>query len=374
VVAGATSCDVSPPAATVDGASISQSMLNGVLSTEITHANAQCAAQILAGQTKSPIGIGTEGDTTTPNAVSPAFADAQLFTLVLQQIETQALARRGVAVTAADVAAARIDYPYQLQQSQAQSGSPSGCALNTATPLAKQLPAGFLQRQTEILAAQEQFEVAVDHVDVSLAALTSYYNTHRSLVTQECLNIVLADSQSAAQTLHDEIASGTTFPVAAKAAGADQQATPPGGQLQCGYPTGLNSQLGAALGATVDALGAGQLSEPLAWQTTNRQTGAPVTFYLVVQMRQHYLVPFATLRYQIRQAILAQNSATFEVLLHKAVVHAQVTVDPRYGSWNPARGIVAPAPPPPAFVPNAPANVPAVPLNIGGLSINPTAG
>jgi hypothetical protein len=60
--------------------------------------------------------------------------------------------------------------------------------------------------------------------------------------------------------------------------------------------------------------------------------------------------------------------------LHKAVVHAQVTVDPRYGSWNPARGIAAPTPPPPAFVPNAPANVPAVPLNIGGLSINPTAG
>ncbi|HXQ58909.1 MAG TPA: hypothetical protein VN799_02390 [Acidimicrobiales bacterium] len=374
VVVGATSCDVSPPAATVDGVTISQSMLNGVLSTEINDPHAQCAAQILAGQTKSPVGIGTEGDGTTANAVSPAFADAQLFSMVLQEIETQALARRGVAVTAADVAAARIDYPGQLQQQQSQTGSPSGCSLNTATPLAKQLPAGFLQKQAEILAAQEQFEVAVGHVNVSPSALTSYYDSHRSLVTQECLNIILADSQAAAQTLHDEIAAGTSFPAAAKAAGADQQATPPNGELQCGYPTGLNSQLGATLGATVDALQAGQLSEPLTWQTTNPQTGAPTTFYLVVQMRQHYLVPFATLRDQIRQAILAQNSATVGVLLHQAVARAQVTVDPRYGSWDPAHGITAPTPPPPAFVPNAKANVPAPLLNLGGLTLNPASG
>ena len=213
--------------------------------------------------------------------------------------------------------------------------------------------------------------MAVGHVNVSTAALTSYYDSHRALVTQECLNIILADSQTAAQTLHDEIAAGTSFSTAAKAAGADQQATPPNGELQCGYPTGLNSQLGATLGATVDALRSGQLSEPLTWQTTNPQTGAPATFYLVVQMRQHFLVPFATLRVQIRQAILAQGSAAVAVLLHRAVASAQVTVDPRYGSWDPTHGITAPSPPPPAFVPNANANVSAPLPNPGGLTINP---
>jgi hypothetical protein len=374
VVLLATSCDVSPPAATVDGVTISQSTLNGVLSSELAHANAQCAAQILAGQTKSPVGIGTQGDGTTPNAVTPAFADAELFSLVLQQIEKDALAQRGVAVTAADVAAAKIDYAGQLQQSQSSNGSPTGCSLNTSNPLAKQLPGAFLQSQAEILAAQEQFEVALGHVHVNLAALQSYYATHRSQVTQECLNIVLADTMSAAQTLHDQIAAGTTFATAATAAGADQQATPPGGELSCGYPAGLNGQLGATLGATIDALGTGQLSEPLTWQTTNPQTGAATTFYMVVQMREHYLVPFAQLRNPIREAILAQNSAAVGVLLHKVVARAQVTVDPRYGSWSPARGIAAPAPPTPAFVPNAKANVPVVPLSLGGLTLNPASG
>ncbi|HVC69397.1 MAG TPA: hypothetical protein VNC61_03935 [Acidimicrobiales bacterium] len=375
LVVGTTSCDVSPPAATVDGVTISQSTLNGVLSGELANADAQCAAQILAGQTASPVGIGTEGDGSTPNAVSPAFADGQLFTLVLQQIETQVLARRGVVVTAADVAAAKIDYPGQLKQSQSQNGSPTGCALNTSNPLAKQLPGDFLQKQATMLAVQEQFEVAIGHVDVSLAALKSYYASHRSLVTQECLNVVLADSLSAAQSLHDQIATGTSFATAATAAGADQQATPPGGQLQCGYPAGLDSQLGATLGATIDALAAGQLSEPLTWQTTNPSTGATATYYMVVQMRQHVLVPFATLRNPIREAILAQNSAAVGALLHTQVARARVTVDPRYGSWNPAHGVIAPTPPTPAFVPNAKANVPVVPLfSTPGLTVNPASG
>ena len=126
VVVGATSCDVSPPAATVDGVAISQSTLNSVLSTEINDPRAQCAAQILAGQTKSPVGVGTEGDTTTPNAVSPAFADAQLFSMVLQEIETQALARRGVAVTAADVAAARLTTRASCSSSSPRPARPRG--------------------------------------------------------------------------------------------------------------------------------------------------------------------------------------------------------------------------------------------------------
>ncbi len=122
LVVGATGCDVSPPAATVDGVAISQSALNNELASEIANPGAQCAALMAAGASTSPLGVGTTGDGTTPNAVTPSFADNALETLVLEQLEATTLARRGVVVTKADLATASTDYQDQLLT---QLGQPS---------------------------------------------------------------------------------------------------------------------------------------------------------------------------------------------------------------------------------------------------------
>jgi hypothetical protein len=78
LVVGATGCDLSPPAATVNGVTISQSALNAQLSSEVTDSESQCAALVEAGDTTSPFGVGTQDNGTTPNAVTPAFADNAL--------------------------------------------------------------------------------------------------------------------------------------------------------------------------------------------------------------------------------------------------------------------------------------------------------
>ncbi len=360
LVVGATGCDLSPPAATVNGVAISQSTLNAELSDEITSSGAQCAALLEAGSTTSPIGVGTQGDGTSPNAVTPSFADNALETLVLEQLETQALAQRGVTVTRSDLAAATTDYESQLssqfQQAQSESTAPSGCTLSTSTPLSDQLPRAFLQRQGTSLADQELFEVAVGHLNLSQGALESYYRSHLSQVTQECLNVVVADSLAAAQTLHDQIASGTSFAKASTSVGADQQVGPPGGELECEYPSTGSEQFGSSLGATIDALSSGQLLEPEPLPSQS-STGVTTTYYVVVQMRQHQLVPFATLRSSIRQAILTAHVAVVGKALNRLVVRAHVTVDPRYGTWSPTHGVTVPTPPPPAFVLNTKANL-----------------
>jgi hypothetical protein len=378
LVVGATGCDLSPPAATVDGVTISQSTLNGVLSSEIGDAGAQCAAQIQSGQTGSAIGIGTEGDGTTPNAVSSPFAAHELETLVLEQLEVQTLKRHGLVVTGSDVAAAKADYESQLQtqlqQAQSQSATPTGCPLNSANPVAKQLPGAFIQSRATSLADQEMFEVAVGHVDVSPAGLRSYYNSHLADVTQWCLNVVVADTPSTAQTLHDQIAAGTSFPTAATAAGADQQVEPPGGQLPCEFPSQVVRQVGTTLAATLGALAAGQLSEPIPLPTQSA-TGASTTYYMVVQMRQRRRVPLATVRNQIRQVILGQHASVVAATLNRLVARAHISVDGRYGSWNPKHGVTVPTPPPAAFVANAGANVPVKPLlSLPGLTLNPAPG
>jgi hypothetical protein len=280
-----------------------------------------------------------------------------------------------VAVSQADLTAASSDYQdqllTQLGQEQQENTAPSGCSLSTSKALSTQLPRAFLEREISSLADQEIFEVAVGHVNVSEAALRSYYSSHRAQVTQACLNVILADSQANAQTLHNEIAAGTSFATASTSPAADAQVSPPGGQLECEYPATVTDQFGATLGPTVAALKTGQLAEPL---TLSEQgsTGATTTFYAVVQMRAHQLVPFATLKSSIRQAILTAHVAVVGTTLNRLVRRAHVTVDPRYGTWSPEHGVTVPTPPPPAFVLNAAANVPVKPLlSTGGLTINP---
>ncbi|MGH9016740.1 MAG: hypothetical protein ACRDY1_03240 [Acidimicrobiales bacterium] len=372
LMVGASGCDLTPPAATVNGVAISQSTLNGELNTLVSNDKAQCAVQIQAGLSSSPVGTGTESDGTTPNAVTPAFADNVLESLILEQLETQTLARHGAAVTAADVAAAASDYSSQLQsqlsQASSENATPTGCSLSTSSSVAGQLPSGFLHGQAASLAAQEQFEVVVGQVDLSVAALRAYYQSHASEVTQSCLNVLVADSQSAAQTLHDQIAAGTSFATAYKSSDTDTQASPTDGELPCEYPSEVSSQFGSSDGPSVNALATGQLLPVVSLQSTS-STGAATTVYVVVQMRAHELVPFATLRSAIRQEILQEHSSTVGTKLNALVRQARVSIDPRYGSWSVKKGVTVPTPPPPAFVLNAAANVPS-PAAAGGFHIN----
>jgi hypothetical protein len=92
-------------------------------------------------------------------------------------------------------------------------------------------------------------------------------------------------------------------------------------------------------------------------------------------MRAHQLVPFATLRTSIREAVLEAHSAVVRTALNDLVDRAHISVDSRYGTWSAKRGVTVPTPPAPAFVLNAKANVPATSaLTIGGGSINPASG
>jgi len=377
-VVGASGCDLSPPAATVNGATISQSSLNAILSSAIGHPAAVCALQLQSGSSTSPVGVGTEDDGSTPNAVTPGFADSILESLVLQKLEQQTLARHGITVTAADVTAAQADYEGQLEdqlsQASSDSATPSGCGLSTSSAVGGQLAKAFLARQAGSLADQEMFEVAVGHVDLGPGALLAYYKAHRAEVTQECLNLVISDTQAGAQSLHDEIAAGTTFTTASTSSEVNQQVSPTGGQIPCAYPAQISGELGATIGAEVDAMAAGQLSEPLALQVTG-STGTPTTYYLVIQMRAHQLVPFATLRTSIREAVLEAHSAVVRTAFNGLVDRAHISVDSRYGTWSAKGGVTVPTPAAPAVLLNVKANVPTTSaLTIGGGSINPASG
>ena len=346
IVTGATSCDVSAPAATADGLTVTRSRLIDAITTVSDSQVAQCALTIEAsaggGSVPTIPGVGD-------HTVTTGFADYELGGLIQQAIEQQALARRHVPLTAADLAVGKEDYEAQLQQAASQVGSP--CNL-TGSNLTRRLPRAFVDQQARSAAAQERLEEVVGRVDVGPSALRAYYGSHLDSVTQQCLDLIVLSNQADAQAIHDQIAGGSSF-ITASQGPQVVQGTPPGGHGPCVYPSTVSQQLGASAEQTLATLPDGTLAPPLQAQVSNPLTGAVTTYWLVIEVRQRQLVPFDTLAGAIRRVLLSQGGTALSTTLAGLEHRAQVTVDAQYGSWN-ARsgGLSGPRTPPGAFLLN----------------------
>jgi hypothetical protein len=357
--AGAAGCDLTPSAATVNGVSVSQSQLQDQLTVVSGSAVAQCALSIeeaQSGGTLPPV-AGT-GDAT----VSTQFAAFELNSLVAQMLEQDSLAKRHVELTAADVSSAKQDYEAQLEAASTQVTSP--CNL-TGTALVKRLPKAFVDQQAQSLAAQERLEEVVGHVDVSPSAVRAFYSSHLTDVTQLCLNLIIADDQASAQTIHDQIAAGASFATASQGAGV-QTDSPADGAGPCVYPSDIVSQLGQTAATAVEGLADGQLAPPQGVPVPDQATGTTSTVWIVVGVRQHVLVPFAQTEVGLRQEILAMGASSLSAALERVVRSARVELDPRYGTWSSTHGVHAPTPPNPAFMLNTAVDQPSSGTSILG--------
>lgn len=347
----ASGCDTSPPAATVGGVDISQATLNGDLNQLLSNSYALCATEVFQGGTISPSGVGTTSDG-SPNAVTSQVASAQLDTLVVDELYSQALSRRGLSVSAQDVQSAKVDYQNELEAATNQNGSP--CQLS-GSQLYSRLPADFVEREATFLANQEKLAESVGHLDLSEEALQRYYQSHLSTFNEPCLNLIVATSKAAAQSIYDAISAGSTFPDQSQGSGVSSS-SPPEGEVACVAPSAVSDTFGTAIAAQIDSIAVGKIAEPIEW--TDASTGT--TSWLVVQMRQRQELTFEQVESTIRAGLLSQSGAlqkAQDAVISKAK-STHVTVDPQYGTWTASKGLVAPVPPPSKFVLNPSANQP----------------
>jgi hypothetical protein len=235
-----------------------------------------------------------------------------------------------------------------LVSAVSQVGSP--CNL-TGDALVAKLPGPFVQTQALLLADQEKLEAVVGHVDVSESALRAYYSSHIAQVTDLCLDLIVANDQSSAQAIHDQLVGGTSFAVAAQGSGASSL-TPTQGEGPCFDPTTLAEELGQPVAAAIEALPDGGVAAPEEINLTNPNTGTAAPTWVVFGMRAHQLVPFDSAESGLRRQLLAADSTSFTSALNGVANDANVDLDPRYGTWSLAHGVTAPAPPPAKFVLN----------------------
>ena len=133
--------------------------------------------------------------------------------------------------------------------------------------------------------------------------MRAYYDSHPSQVTQLCLNFIIATDQATAQTIHDQIAAGTSFATADAGSGVDPN-SPAGGEGPCVFPSDLVSQLGQATATAVEGLADGQLAPPQEIQVPNQTTGQNQAVWLVIAVRSRNLASFANTEAGLRQEMI----------------------------------------------------------------------
>jgi len=358
VALGASACTTSPTVATVGGASISKSTLDTQLAALVDNTDAACVFSAEFGLGSSAIAGAGQGTVTTQ------VATAELDNLILGKLLSETLARHHRVVSAGDLASAKSDLTADVRASlsnASQTGAvPPSCSAVTSNPVAG-LPADFGAQLDRFLAVQEQFESLVGHVNVSSAGVARYYRQHPADYRQACLDVVVADTQGAAQKIRTAIAGGESFASAATGAGADTQATPTGGQLPCELQTDLASTFGASGASAIEAAKPGQLLAPLA--LTEPSTGT--TYWLVLKLTSDTEASLSSVASSIRQQLLASAATPAQNALERLIQRSPITVDPRYGNWRGKIGLQPPTPPARAAVLNPTADESAAVVHLG---------
>lgn len=334
---------MSPPAATVDGVTITQSQLNTQLTQVIDNSYSRCALELQGNLPSSIDGVGG-------NTVSSQFASYELSTMVLDTLVSQDLARRHVSVSSDALSAARVDLASQLQPSSATGGT-SPCGLSGSQLLAH-ASSSFTTNQIQYLADQEQLAVALGHIDLRDSALRSYYASHASQFAEVCLSDIAVTSQAQAESIRNAVVSGAVpFATEAGQNSIDTQTATNGGAIPCVLGSEVqNTQILAAIAS----LGAGQVSQPI---SESQATGE--TVWLLIEVNGRPELPFAQALPQIRQTLLASEDSSVSSEFDRITADAKVTVDPRYGTWSHLRGVSAPVPPPSKDVLKPSADLPA---------------
>jgi hypothetical protein len=337
-------CNVTPPAATVNGTAVSVSSLNDQLRTFDSTQVGRCLLTAETGQITPFQTTGAGG----PGTYDMAFADSILENTVGNQLAAQLAASKGLTITAADLQTAQQNFEASLSgeisaaaQQASQSGTGTYCVATsgqalTGTQVMSALPASIRNALIANNAVDEK--LLADGANISDAAIASYYAANQASFTTDCVSWIVTGSQDLANQYVAQINGGAAFADVAKANSLDTQTAPNGGSLGCTF---TQSQVLQALQIPTAKVGApiGPIQDPSsgAWE--------------IYDVTSQSVAPLSQVRSGVIQQLL-QTSANGNRIAKEIQAFARssaVSIDPQYGSWK-NQGVVAPVAPPAKYL------------------------
>ncbi len=337
-------CDVTPPAASANGTTISTATLNNQLRTLQTTAAGSCLLQLENAQLASTSGEGAGG----PGTYSMTFANAILNNQVGDLLAVQYADSKGITISSTDLAVAMSDFESTLDgeisaavQQASQAGTFSFCqdatgSSITGKALLTALPSPIRLAQVRNQAVDER--LLARGADLSDAAVADYYNANLGQFTTACVSLIATDTQAHADQLVAQLNAGETFASVAKANSLDTQTAANGGALGCNY---TQAQVEQAL--SVPSVTVGQPIAPVQDPSNGQWIIYEVTSQTVAPLAQ--AAPVA--RHELLQSTANVNRVSREIV--RFARSSDVSVNPQYGTWLGLR-IVPPVSPPSEFL------------------------
>src|SRR4051794_37254341 len=296
----------STAAAKVNDTVISQSSLDSELKAIQKNKAYVDAIQSNGGPTVA----GTGKDTFNTAFVAQILNQRILLTVVAQE-----LARMKVTVSDEDLRLARAEVHKNFLSSDGK------------TSLADDFPKSYVddlaRRSADVLTLQ----AALANVKIDAAAVTEYYNAHKDELSETCVRHILTDTKEKADAIRARLVAGEDFAAVAKKDSTDTGSGAQGGDLGCDV-----SQFVAEFQNAAKALPVNQISQPV-----QSQFG-----FHIIEVTSRKPKPLDDdAKVQIRHALVGSDSSKLQNDVFSALAKANVTVDPKIGTFqkgNPQTG------------------------------------
>jgi foldase protein PrsA len=254
--------------------------------------------------------------------VDPRLASQWLTFMIQDKLVSHEVERRRLQVT-----------PAHTEEAQAQLSTQYGAEEAVAA-----FPKWFRDRLIARNARAVALQASLSPVDFSEEGARKYYEEHKSDFSLNCVAHILVRSKPEADAALARVRGGEAFADVAKEVSADKGSAPKGGDLECSPKGSFVAEFDQA----ASELEIGKVSDPVQTQ---------YGFHLIL-VKERKDVPFDSAREQVRALLNSQTQSAYRQFLREALSSVRVTVDKRYGKFEPpAPGqvpvVVPPTPPDP---------------------------
>lgn len=298
----------SAPAATVNGTQIPTDDL--VQELNAIQANPDFIAALQSG---SPGGSGLTVVGTTAGSFDAAFVAQVLLRELDYALIHSEITKRKVVIDDACRVQARNDALLNLGSQNATEGE------QLFNKFPKRYQDVLIQRNADVIA----LEAALSGQQCGKGPdAAGYYNTHPDDFTKLCLSLIAVNDQATADTVIAQARGGADFATLARQVSVDAQTKEVGGDIGCRLPSDFNPTVAQLLQAGKT----GEVLEPI-------PGNSGIT---IVKITDRQLAPLDEVRTQAEELATANAGQAFGTWLRSARVDAKITVDPRYGTFDPA--------------------------------------
>jgi parvulin-like peptidyl-prolyl isomerase len=250
--------------------------------------------------------------------VDPRLAAGWLTFIIQDKLITHEFDRRHLKVSPADT-----------EEAKAQLASQYG-----SEETVNAFPKWFQDRLVERNARAVALRAALSGVDFSEDNLRKYFEAHKADFSENCVSHILVRTKLEADAVLARLKGGEDFAAVAKQVSIDKGSAAKGGDLDCSPKGAFVPEFDQA----ASELPVGQLSDPV--QT---QYG-----FHIVKVRERKDATFESAQEQVRALLNVDTQTAFRNFLRQALTSARITVDKRYGTFEPPATGQAPVVVPPA--------------------------